>query len=107
MANPTFRFPLSDYAGSPIPRKTNRNHTPTPAVLASVNTRSRKTNRSARWSSRIHSGVESTQRKLHFWNAHELLLVTNRLPNTLVSGGRKKKPQGLPSSSHFVLWEAY
>src|SRR5215212_4124159 len=103
MASPTLHFPLSDYAPSPTPTKADSNHTPTPAELASVKTRNRMTSRSACWSFRIHSGVESTQRMLHFWNAHELVRVTNSPPNTLVSGGRKKKPQGLPSCSHFVL----
>jgi hypoxanthine phosphoribosyltransferase len=27
MASPSFQFPLSDYAGSPTPRKANSNHT--------------------------------------------------------------------------------
>jgi len=103
MASPSFQFPLSDYAGSPTPRKANSNHTTTSTVLASVKTRNRMTSFSARRSCRIHSGVQSIQRMLHFWNAHELLRVTNSPPNTLVSGGRKKKPRGLPSSSHFAL----
>src|SRR5918994_7870917 len=103
MASPTFQSHLGDYVRASTPRKVNSNHTPTPTVLASVKTRNRKTSCSARWSCRIHSGVESTQRTLHFWKAHELLRVTNSPPNALVSGGRKKKPRGLPSSSHFVL----
>lgn len=71
-------------------RKANSNHTLTPAVLASVKTRYRITSCSARWSFRIHSGVESTQRMLHLWNVHELLRVTNSPPNTLVPARLKK-----------------
>jgi hypothetical protein len=101
MASPRFQFPLSDYAGSPTPRKANSNHTPTPAVLASVKIRNRMTSCSARRSCRIHSGVQSIQRMLYIWKAHELLRVTNSPPNALVSGDGRKSLEAcrpLPTS---------